>query len=301
MMERFTKAVAAVAIAAFLTVAFGSCWAASSKSRARVSVKPTRPAYSVGSGKVYVPPQIIAGSLLAKGRAFYRPVVPEDTLAGIKLGRPASQILAKWGNPTRITVGTAEGEVETAQAQPTPTGPAYIPPGGGLSTLPTLVGSLEQSLGLRGVRSSYPALPGFAEPMAPVPSPAAPTTGQQPTGGKTTRVLRQEEVTWTYDLPNGITLEFIITDGVVTQITVGGQGPWALSKTRTGLQLGDTYKLVLWVMGFPEEPHKYVGRFLRVSYLNKNRSLFTFLNKRLVGITIALVQEEVREGVGEAQ
>ncbi len=302
-MKRFTKGFLVVAPILVAVALSGISWAAIAKQKPRVLVKSAPRTYTSGSGKLYVPGYIISGSLVTKGRIFYRPSVPETTLAGIRLGRPAAQILAKWGNPTRITVGTATGEAETAQAQPTPTGPAYIPPGGGTTTLPTLLAPLTSAFGLRGPGSSYPSLPSFAEPMAPTYAPTPPTTGttEQPTTGRVTRVLRQEEVTWTYDLPNGVTLEFIITDGVVTQITVGGQGPWALSKTRAGLQLGDTYKLVLWVMGFPEEPHKYVGRFLRVSYINKNRTLFTFLNKRVVGITIALVQEEVRESVGEVQ
>ncbi|MGQ9454577.1 MAG: hypothetical protein ACUVRS_06920 [Armatimonadota bacterium] len=302
-MRQFSQVSTAVSAVLATIVITGVCWAAPAKQKPRIYVSPAKKTSWSGLSKVYVPYNILKGSLVTKNRAFSRSSIPEDTLAGIRLGRPAAQVLAKWGNPTRITVGAAEGEAETAQAQPEPSGPAYIPPGGGITTLPTLLSPLSSALDLRGVRSSYPALPGLAEPMAAVPSPTTPTTttGQQPTTGRTTRVLRQEEVTWTYDLPNGITLEFIITDGIVTQITVGGEGPWALSKTRTGLQLGDTYKLVLWVMGYPEEPHKYVGRFLRVSYINKNRSLFTFLNKKVVGITIALVKEEVREGAGETQ
>jgi hypothetical protein len=143
---------------------------------------------------------------------------------------------------------------------------------------------------LGGLHPSYPSLPPGLQPSE---------TGQSPAGGGEARTLRQEEVTWTYDLPNGITLEFIVTDGTITQITVGGEGPWGLSKTRTGLQLGDTYKLVLWVCGYPTEPQKYVRRFLRVSYIDKNRALFTFLNKKLVGVTIALVQQELQEGIGQ--
>jgi len=46
---------------------------------------------------------------------------------------------------------------------------------------------------------------------------------QVPGGGGTSAALSQEEVTWTYDLWNGITLEFIITDGLITQITTGGK------------------------------------------------------------------------------
>jgi hypothetical protein len=116
--------------------------------------------------------------------------------------------------------------------------------------------------------------------------------GGMPSSGGESSSLRQEEVTWTYDLQNGITLEFIITEGTVTQITVGGIGPWGLSKTRTGLQLGDSYKLVLWVCGYPES-QRFVGRFLRLSYVDKSRALFTMMDKKVVGVTIALVPQEI--------
>jgi len=292
---------AAVAAVVVLGLSVGVCEAANSKTKPkpRVSIKPARIPTGVYLKKIYVPPYILKGSLVTKGRAFYRSSIPENTLAGITLSRPANIILAKWGNPTRITVGTAQAEVAAAPTTPTtPSGPAYIPPGGGL---PNLLAPIGEAM-LRGGPGAYPPLPGV-EPMETLRMPGMPTTpqgqGQAPAGGGETRVLRQEEVTWTYDLPNGITLEFIITDGTITQITVGGEGPWPLSKTRTGLQLGDTYKLVLWVMGFPEEPQKYVGRFLRVSYIEKSRVLFTFLNKKLVGITIALVQKELEEGAGQ--
>jgi hypothetical protein len=148
---------------------------------------------------------------------------------------------------------------------------------------------LNMAAGMIGLQNPPMAgLPGM--PGMPAPGGVAPVQPQA-TGG-TTSVLTQEEVTWTYDLNNGITLEFIITDGLITQITVGGAGPWSLSKTRTGLQLGDTYKLALWVCGYPES-QKYVGRFLRISYVNKNRALFTFLKNKLVGVTIAMVPTEL--------
>ncbi len=263
------RALAILAAAVFLIVAACSAMYAAS-----------------GTSKLHVPANIIKGSALTSGRAFYSTSLPEDSLAGIRLGRPAKEILAKWGNPSRITVGTTVSEVQQPGMPPTDSGPAYIPPGG--ATLPSpypMPGSSNSLMDL-------PGLPGLPGPSPSYGSPAQnlPGTGTQ-TGG-TTQVLTQEEVTWTYDLQNGITLEFIITDGLVTQITVGGVGPWSLSKTRTGLQLGDTYKLVLWVCGYPEK-QSYVGRFLRVSYVNKSRALFTFLDKKLVGVTIALVPKEI--------
>jgi hypothetical protein len=220
---------------------------------------------------VSVPSHIISGSAVLKGRRFFVGGPPEYRLADIHLGRPYRDIIVRWGNPTRITVG--EAKVETGEgAPPTQPGLPYTPSGGPPreSSMPVLPG--------------LPALPAPGMPAgAPVPAP----------GGGGSQVLSEEEVTWTYDLPNGITLEFIITDGIITQITVGGVGPWRLSETVSGIQLGDSYKLILWVCGYPES-QKYQGRFLRLSYVNKKRVLFTLLNKRLVGVTIAMVPSDLK-------
>ena len=287
----FAVSTAAVLVFAMVSGGIGYAAKAKAKSRAKAYVRPAGVSLGQGLSKISVPSYILKGSAVATGRAFYKSSVPEFTLGGIRLSRAANTILAKWGNPSRITLGTAQAEV--ANVPSAPTAPNYIPPGGGYPSLTQGVNLANELLG--SGRPALPRLPGYDMPNIPGAPP-----GQQPQqGGTETRVLRQEEVTWTYDLPNGITLEFIITDGTITQITVGGEGPWGLSKTRTGLQLGDSYKLVLWVMGFPEEHQKYVGRFLRVSYVEKNHVLFTFLNKKLVGVTIALVQEEISQGGGE--
>jgi len=271
----------AVAAAAILVIGVGSV-----ASAAKVKVKT--------QGKLSVPASMLKGSALTSGRTFYSSSVPENTLAGIRLGRPAREILGRWGNPTRITVGATFGEQGADQTQmgapgampmmPGMPGPMYTPPGGmapfsqGVNTAAGMLGMQSSPIGM------LPPLPGMETPGA--------TAQQQPGAVQQSAALSQEEVTWTYDLPSGITLEFIITDGLITQITVGGVGPWGLSKTRTGLQLGDTYKLVLWVCGYPES-QKYHGRFLRASYIDKNRALFTFLDKKLVGVTIALVPQEL--------
>lgn len=239
--------------------------------------------------KVKVPANILAGSAVVKNRVFYAPTLPEDVLAGIRLGRPAREVLAKWGNPSRITIGITRSQAAQQNA-PVVAGIPYTPPqtnifGSGLQA------GVNQAAAMLGLQNQpLPALPGMNPPGVNPPAAAevAPTVQSGPS------TITSEEVTWTYDLPNGITLEFIITDGLVTQITVGGQGPWALSKTRTGLQLGDTYKLVLWVCGYPEN-QRYASRFLRVSYVNRSRALYTFLNKRLVGVTIAMVPEQLHQ------
>ena len=271
---RRTSAVIAAAMLV-LTLSTGSLWAAKATS------------------KVSVPKNIIKGSAVTSGRSFYKSSLPEDRLAGIRLGREAKEILAKWGNPSRVTVGSPQAEANAT----TPEGmPAYTPPATAMSGY-NPYGATAQGVNLAAsmmglqnpvmsTAGGLPALPGISG----MNMPGAPQT-QQTTGGANA-ALSEEEVTWTYDLNNGITLEFIITDGLITQITVGGAGPWGLSKTRSGLQLGDTYKLALWVCGYPEN-QKYVGRFLRASYVNKSRALYTFLNNKLVGVTIAMVPNEI--------
>lgn len=236
--------------------------------------------------KVSVPKNMVQGSALTTGRSFYKTNIPEDSLAGIKLGRKATDILSKWGNPSRITVGSIQSEV--AKVPSTQAGVPYIPSGN--DPYASLSNSLNNAVNVMGGNgSSIQKLPSFGpDGGQPVPGPDSSNTGGS------TAMLTQEEVTWTYDLPSGITLEFIITDSYITQITVGGVGPWGLSKTRTGLQLGDTYKLVLWVAGYPES-QKYVGRFLRLSYVEKNRALYTLLNNKIVGITIAMVPQEMKQ------
>lgn len=268
-----------VGVSLILTMGTACSEAAKTKSKAKVSVS---------SGKLKVPGGMVAGSLVTGSRAFYAPRVPEDSLGGIRLGRPAKEVLARWGNPTRITVGITESA--GPQDAPAPGMPSipYTPPqtgtfssslAAGVNEAARMAGRINPPMG-----GGLPGLPGYEAPgMTPPP--------MADTGGAAS-VLTSEECTWTYDLQNGITLEFILTDGLVTQITVGGQGPWGLSKARTGLQLGDTYKLVLWVCGYPES-QKYAGRFLRLSYVNKSRALYTLLNKKVVGITIAMVPSEL--------
>jgi len=248
------------------------------------------PAAGAGSAKVAVPKIILTGASVTKGRAFYKPTMREDTLGGIRLGRLAQEVLAKWGNPTRIVVGGGGGDQTAAAA---PGGPAYTPPPG-MNPYASLAAGLNSAAGMAGMQT-YPGAPlaGGLQPLPGYPAPnMAPVPGAPAAGGGASSGLSEDEVTWTYDLQGGITLECVITDGLVTQITVGGSGPWKLSKTRTGLQLGDTYKLALWVCGYPES-QRFVGRFLRVSYVNKSRVVYTFMNKNLVGVTIALVPQDM--------
>lgn len=296
-MSLLPRMLGGVTAAVVCFLAAGSCCESATKSKPKAYVAP---ASTYGLTRIHIPASMVKGSLVTSGRAFYRSSLPESSLAGIRCGRSANTILAKWGNPTRITTGATQAEVASIQA-PIASGPSYIPPGGGAAMGPFGEG-LNQAASMLGMQSApLPMLGGLQPPGMPgSPGTGMPGMSGMPgmpgstgTPAQETRLLSQEEVTWTYDLPNGITLEFIITNGIITQITVGGEGPWGLSRTRTGLQLGDSYKLVLTVCGFPEEPQRYVGRFLRVSYVEKNRVLFTFLNKKVVGITIAMVPNEL--------
>ena len=206
---------------------------------------------------------------------------PEREIAGITLGRPAVAVLKKYGNPTRVIVGAVSRGAGALEAQITAApelGPSrgVSMPGtlGGLSGLPDIF----RSGAMPGVPMSLPS-----GPTTPGYAPGTPATGEE---GAT-----EQQVTWRYEFPSGITLDFVISaGGSVAQITVAGRTPWPLSKTARGIKLGASYKDVLFKYGFPES-HETLGSFLRTSYLNKYRALFTFLGKDLVGITIALPSE----------
>ncbi|MEN6520673.1 MAG: hypothetical protein ABFD46_05915 [Armatimonadota bacterium] len=196
----------------------------------------------------------------------------ERTLAGIRLGSRAETVLKKYGNPTRITTpppATADGQ----QGQPAGN---YMPGQPG-SQQAGPIGQLGQySSGMMG---GYALLPGIDTPGA---------TGATGTNNGTQQNQPAEgTVTWTYDLQSGTTLEFMISEsGRIIQITVGGDQPFALSKTSKGIKIGSYYKDVIFKYGYPEK-QQTLGRFLIAKYTDKHRCVFIFLEKKLVGITIA--------------
>ena len=129
-------------------------------------------------------------------------------------------------------------------------------------------------------------LPGVAPGSLPS-GPMAPG-GYAPGAPATAEKTAEQQVTWRYEFTSGVALDFNISaGGSVMQITVSGRTPWPLSKTARGIKLGASYKEVLFKYGYPES-HESLGSFLRTSYLEKYRVLFTFLGKGLVGITVAL-------------
>lgn len=241
--------------------------------------------------------------------AYVCAMAVEMNLAGIKLGSQAVTVLKKYGNPTRITVATL-------QVTATPLG---IPPQSGMmpGTVPGTVPGAPSTGGLGPMAAAFGSAPSGSNPympsgygntadggLPPLSGMGAPGTqgmaypgqgmgmpgmpGNAPEGQP---VLVEEEATYTYDLKDGTTVEFIISgSGRVIQITVGGDEPFALSKTSKGIKLGKSYKDVIFKYGYPESQTQ-VGRFLRASYADKHRCVFTFLNNKLVGITIALKPE----------
>lgn len=214
----------------------------------------------------------------------------EMTLAGIKLGRPAADVLKKYGNPTRITVGTSNvGNTNPSQGG-APGQPGYSPMQPLVPVLNAYQNAANDALG--GPNSGgqgLPTLPGLGYPGMPGMPGGPATPGGNP--GDQQQSVVEEEVTWTYDLSDGTTLEFIISEtGRIIQVTVGGDRPYTGSRTSKGIKLGSSYKDVLFKYGYPEG-HSYFGRFLRASYADKHRVVFTFLGKKLVGITIALKSE----------
>lgn len=224
----------------------------------------------------------------------------ERKLAGIKLSSPAETILKKYGNPTRVTVGTfTSGGVNPNAGAPQGMPGTQQQPGmfgqtlGAMNQMgQTYQGYLNDAMGAGG--NTGGALPGLQGLPAPGMSPGMPVPGMPEPGVQqpTQPVIVEQQVTWTYDLKDGTTLEFIISEsGRVIQITVGGDQPFALSKTTKGIKLGDYYKDVIYQYGYPER-QQTAGRFLIADYRDKHRCLFVFLGKKLVGITIAFKSDD---------
>lgn len=164
----------------------------------------------------------------------------EMSLAGIKLGSSGSLVLKRFGDPTRITVGSVSVGVinaepaavsqglpgpGTAIGPPAPYGARFPGPGGAPATYYGGQGGAIGRLPPYGDLVAPGEAPNYAAPpSAAVAGPGGTQPGQQ--------TLTEEQVTWTYDLPDGIIAEFIISgSGLVVQITVGGGRPYALSQT----------------------------------------------------------------------
>jgi hypothetical protein len=141
-------------------------------------------------------------------------------------------------------------------------GPGGGSTGGGPPVLPPVGG------GYPGA----PGAPGYGDPGS--------TSGIQITGVG-------NGIEWIYNRPNGVTLAFIINeDGRVAQISVSGRS-FASARTAKGVSLGAPYNRVLALYGFPQQ-HLVGGYFVEAYYTKNHHASFTFVNGKLVRITIAL-------------
>ena len=213
----------------------------------------------------------------------------ETTLAGIRLGAPGSDVLRRYGNPTRITVGyVAMGGDQQGQPGAPGTAPGAQPPGNALGPLGAL-GGYYNTAGSLANDPNAPILPpmgGLGMPGMPPGMGGGMIPGQPDQGQQAPNT--EQQITWSYDRPGGTTIEFIISDkGLIVQITAGGNGNFALAKTSKGVKFGTSYKDVVLKYGFPEG-HTKIGKFVRASYADKDHVLFTFMKEKVVGITVAL-------------
>ncbi len=158
-------------------------------------------------------------------------------------------------------------------------------PGGMAGGMPGVMPGAGGAPGAMGM----PGAPGMLGLGGPNAAGAQGNQMAQSWGGASSRLL-ENQIAWTYDLPNGVTLEFELTDGIVTSITAVGTGPYIASRTRIGLELGDTYRLALLVAGFPETQLSQT-RFIVARYPQK-RATLTFDKNKLVGINVAIEADE---------
>ena len=212
----------------------------------------------------------------------------ERQLAGITLGARMTVALKKYGNPTRISVGANSGVTPMAANPGAMRGAVGEPPRVGGRDLSPFAG-LGEGLGpgaLPGL-SSIGGMPGSSpSQMGPMP-----ITGP---GGQTNNPNDQaasDDIRWTYELPKGKTIEFIVNDGLISQITVSGSKTFQGVRTAKGVMIGDNYKKVLMSYGYPDK-QEYVGRYLRVGYLQRSNIMFTLRDsKTVVGITIGFKED----------
>jgi hypothetical protein len=204
----------------------------------------------------------------------------ERQLAGVSLGARMVNVLKRYGNPTRVAIGSGGSDMGALSAAPsaaaTPGNPA---PARDLSPFAGLGSGLGPGA-LPGL-SSIGGMPGMGPAPIGMPGASGQPGSDQSAG---------DEVRWTYDVTKGPTLEFIVNDGLVSQVTVSGSKPWVGAKTSKGVGLGDNYKKVLLTYGYPDR-QEYVGRYLRVGYLQRSNVMFTLRDSStVVGITIGLKQ-----------
>ena len=178
-----------------------------------------------------------------------------------------------------------------------PGGPSYGAPGGAMPGSYGAPGGggtgggppvLPQVGGGAGMPGGYGGPAGYGSPGGPGGMPGGPGGGYGDTGqGVQTVTGVSNGAEWLYKRPNGVVMSFIINeDGRVAQISVSGR-QYSAARTAKGLTLGNDYKRVLGAYGWPGR--QLVGPYYVEAYYTKNHhAAFTFVDGKLVRITIAL-------------
>ncbi|MBQ9358361.1 MAG: hypothetical protein IJT95_02320 [Abditibacteriota bacterium] len=179
------------------------------------------------------------------------------------------------------TTGTMSMPTPTMPSTPsmptTPSTPSMPTP-----TMPGSTGTMDMPTPSMPGSPSMPSMPGMG---------GAVSTGQQAASAGfagTSSRIDDESLCWQYELPAGTNMEFIVTNGKISQITVVSLYPWKYARMSSGIMIGDTYKLVTYLMGIDPSNLQIIGNYLRMDYMDKYGIAYTFLNKKLVGLTIAV-------------
>jgi len=238
---------------------------------------------------------------------------PERSLAGIVIGRPASQIFAKYGNPTRVDVGTytptmeqmpgmpTDGGVAGLGALPSPTSFGLPSSPGGLEAppSPTMPGPSSSMMGpspgsLSGQFGNLAnSLFGGVQPSMPTPGmgSAAPFGGVPQMGQPGMQVPRRAVTKYYYDYATGPSLVFTVGyKGLVEQIDAFAPWPWTPAKTSKGINVGAKYTHIIARYGYPDEQKQNPDGTLLMDYRDKAHCAFTMLEGRVVGVSVALVE-----------
>lgn len=238
---------------------------------------------------------------------------PERSLAGVKIGGPAWQVLKIYGTPTRVDTSTftpgfdqnqmgamAGATASTMGGLPSPTqfnlpasplgatpDAAPMPAPG---TAPTnLAGALNNVFGNQ-TGGLFGQTPGGLGGLGGLPASGAMAAGAA-TGQP--QFAPRAITKYYYDYPTGPSLVFTIgRKGLVEQIDAFAPWPWKASQTGRGINVGATYKKVVSLYGYPDSQRQNPDGTLVMDYSEKAHVAFTLMGSKLkvVGVSVALVE-----------